>query len=61
MIGNGALQNMLNNDEVSAFEVAIDPNQNVLSTSKLVVTVRIIPIGVAKTIEVNLSYTIKLQ
>lgn len=61
MIGNGALQAMLNNDEVSAFEVAIDPNQNVLSTSKLVVTVRIIPVGVAKTIEVNLSYTIKLQ
>lgn len=60
MIGNGALQGMLNNEEVSAFEVAIDPNQNVLSTSKLVVTVRIIPVGVAKTIEVNLSYTVKL-
>ena len=51
---------MLNNEEVSAFEVLIDPNQNVLSTSKLVISLRIVPIGVAKTIEVNLSYTVKI-
>lgn len=59
-IGQSAIQDMLNNEEVSAFEVLIDPNQNVLSTSKLVISLRIVPIGVAKTIEVNLSYTVKI-
>ena len=63
-VGNSALQEMINNEEISPIPenspkkmLDIDPDQDVLATSKLVVTVNIIPVGVAKTIEVNLKYT----
>ncbi|QKG57004.1 DUF2586 family protein [Hymenobacter sp. BRD128] len=43
--------------EVSALSVFIDPTQNVISTSRLAVEVRIIPVGVARQITVNLGLT----
>lgn len=47
--------------EVSAFEVLIDPNQNVLATSKVVITIKIIPRGVARFIEINIGFTVSLS
>ena len=58
--GDRALQNMLNAGEISAFLISIDENQNVLSTSKIIVTATIIPVGVAKNIEVPLSFAVQL-
>lgn len=44
--------------EVIADDVFIDPNQNVIVTSKIVIRVFARPIGVARKIEVNNSYNV---
>jgi len=54
------LQDMKNAQEISDFEVIIDPTQNVLSTSTVKVTVRIIPVGVARNIEFTIGYALNL-
>lgn len=59
--GNRALQNMVNSQEISAFSITIDEKQNVLSTSKIVIVATVIPVGVAKNIEIPLSYAIQLS
>jgi hypothetical protein len=53
-----ALDVMQRDFEVSAFSITIDPTQDVLSTSKLVITVKIVPVGVARTIEVNVGFAL---
>ena len=40
--------------------VLIDPDQNVLSTSQVVITVKIVPVGVARTIIVNIGFVPKI-
>jgi len=55
-----ALDPMMSNDEISAYDVIINPAQNVLSTSKLAVTIKIVPTGVARTIEVNIGFTLSI-
>ncbi|QCW20336.1 tail sheath protein [Flavobacterium phage FPSV-S1] len=55
-----ALEEMQRNVEISAFEVTINPNQNVLSTSKLAITIKIVPVGVARNIEVNIGFAVKV-
>jgi hypothetical protein len=47
--------------EISAFEVAIDANQNVLSTGKLIVAVSLVPIGVARNIVVNIGFNVSIS
>lgn len=42
---------------ISGKEVIIDPDQNVLSTSKIIVTVKIQPKGIAEMIEVTIGLT----
>lgn len=56
-----ALEVMQRDAEISAFQVIINPAQNVLSTSKLIITVKIVPIGVARTIQVNIGYAVSVQ
>jgi len=51
---------MERDDELSAFGVTIDPLQNVLSTSKLEITISIVPIASADNIEVNIGFTTSL-
>ena len=46
--------------EASAIGVTIDPNQNVASTSKVVVAINIVPIGVARNIVVNIGFKTSL-
>ena len=48
---------MIRNAELSAQSVSIDSTQNVLATNKLVISVRLVPIGVAREIQVNISFT----
>ena len=55
------LEQMEIDGEISQFEVLIDPDQNVLSTSKVVITIKIIPRGVARFIEINIGFTVALS
>jgi hypothetical protein len=52
---------MLRDGELSAQKVAINPAQNVLSTGKLVITVNLVPMGVARNIIVNIGFNVSIQ
>ncbi len=52
-----ALDQMRSNTEISQRQVSIDPTQDILSTNTLTISVSIIPIGSAETIEVNIGFT----
>jgi hypothetical protein len=54
------LESMQRDEEISAFDVLINPNQNVLSTSKIILTVKIVPRGVARQIEVNIGFSLNI-
>lgn len=56
------LADMERNGELSegGFEVYIDPDQNILSTSILQVVVRLVPVGVARQIEVTIGLTTQI-
>lgn len=54
------LNQMVRDVELSAFSVVIDPSQNVLSTSTLVITIALVPIGVARHIQVNIGFTLSI-
>ena len=51
-----ALEGMIANQEVSAFDVYVDPKQNILATSELKVKAEITPIGTARKITVDLGF-----
>lgn len=55
-LGDRALSSMEADGELSAYEVIINSNQNVVSTSKLEITVKLVPVGVAREIIINLGY-----
>ena len=57
---NRALSVMVSNSELSAFSVVIDPTQSFLSTSNLIVQVNLVPMGVARTITVNVGFTLSI-
>lgn len=53
-----ALDVMQRDFEISAYSITIDPTQNVLSTSQLIINVSIVPVGVARTIKVNVGFAL---
>ncbi|MDX9703930.1 MAG: DUF2586 family protein [Candidatus Auribacterota bacterium] len=58
----GKITNAINNGmtaggEISSVTAFVDPKQNILSTSKLVVSLQIVPVGYAKTITINLGFS----
>jgi hypothetical protein len=55
-----ALEQLERDEEISAFNVIIDPTQDVLSTSKIEITIQIVPVGVARQIEINIGYTVSI-
>lgn len=55
-----ALEAMETDGEVSAFSVVIDPAQNVLSTSKLTIAIKVVPVGVARNIVVNIGFAVNV-
>lgn len=57
---NPSLNQMVIDGNISQFKVIINPRQNVVSTSTVQVQIKIIPLGVARTIDVLLSYTTSL-
>lgn len=50
---------MKRNGEISGYEAYINPNQQVLRTSKLEVIVKIVPVGTLRKIEVKIGLTLK--
>lgn len=59
-VANAPLEAMEKAGELSGHKVVIDPTQNVLATSKLVLTIQNVPVGVARLIQINIGYTTKL-
>lgn len=59
--GNASLNQMLADEELSSAVVFIDPVQNVLSSSELVVTAELQPVGAARKIKVNIGFVTKLS
>ncbi len=55
------LRDMQNERELSGEEVYIDPDQNILATSTLVIQARGIPVGVARHIVVDLGFEVAVN
>lgn len=55
-----SMNQMVANGEISAFATDIDPTQNVLSTSKIVINVNIVGVGIARNIVVNLGFSLSV-
>jgi Protein of unknown function (DUF2586). len=56
-----ALEQMERDGEISGKDVIINPAQNVLTSSKIELTVQIVPVGVARKIVVNIGFVVKLS
>jgi len=59
-ICNEPLENMKKAGELSGMAVTIDPNQNVLSSSELVINVGEVPVGVARRIRIKIGFKLKV-
>ena len=57
MAGTPLIQ-MQSANEISGFNVNINPNQNVLSTGILNVTVELVPVGVARNIIITIGFAL---
>lgn len=60
-LAEDTLVRMKRDGELSGFKVMIDPNQSILSTSKLAVVVKLIPVGVLREVKVSIGFTIKIE
>lgn len=58
--GQRPLAAMAADGEVSGYSVYVNPEQNVLATSKVEVVIKIVPVGVAREIAVTIGLTAKL-
>ncbi len=52
---------MVRDIDLSSFQVTIDSTQDVLSTGKLIIAVELLPIGVARSIQVNIGFVTALS
>lgn len=57
----GQLNAMENDGDISASQVLIDPDQDVLATSNLTVTIKVLPLGIAEFITVNIGFTTSIS
>lgn len=55
-----ALEQMEVDEELSAFAVTIDTTQDVLTTSQVDIGILIVPVGVARAIEVTIGFTVSI-
>lgn len=56
-VAGRGVQDMLRSNELSAGKVVIDPTQDIASTDTLSVTVQLVPVGTARSIEVIIGFT----
>jgi hypothetical protein len=54
------LDSMARDSEISAFSVVINPAQNVLTSSNLVIAVAVVPVGVSKQITINIGFAVSV-
>lgn len=59
-ISSMPLEQMQRDGEISGFKIYINPNQEVLTNSRLLVTIKIVPVGVLREVVVNLGFTLQL-
>lgn len=57
---NPSLQQMVSDGDLSAFNVLIDPKQNVLSTSTVNVQINLVPEGIARVISVKIGFALSV-
>lgn len=57
---NPNLSQMVTDGDLSDYRIVIDPAQNVLTTNKVKITLKLLPLGIADFIEVTLTYVAKL-
>jgi len=55
-LSDQALAQMESNRELSAFQTLINPQQDVLTTGELTITLELVPVGVARSIIVNIGF-----
>jgi hypothetical protein len=55
-LANAPLEQMEADGEISDYKIIINPNQDVLSTSTLELTLQNVPMGVARIIKVNVGF-----
>lgn len=55
-LASTSLDAMIRANEISSYEILIDPAQNILATSTLLITANILPTGVARHITINLGF-----
>lgn len=60
-VGDDALGQMDRDGELSGFQTIIDPEQNVLSTGIIEITIEQVPVGVARSFTVNIGFTTQLS
>jgi hypothetical protein len=60
-IAGKALDDMEKAGELSGYKVEIDPEQNVLATSELVVQIKNVPVGVMRMVKIKIGFTTKLN
>jgi hypothetical protein len=60
-LAEAPLEQMQRDGELSGFQVSIDATQNVLATSKLQVTVKLVPVGVMREIVVTIGFALKIE
>ena len=53
------LDQMIRDGELSGYKISINPNQQILKTSKLEVVVKLVPVGVLREIIVKIGLTLK--
>ena len=56
-LAGSATEQMAKDGELSAQQVIIDPTQDVLTSSTLIITVVLVPVGVARHIVINIGFT----
>ena len=54
------LDSMERDTEISAFNVKIDSTQDILTTSNMIISVAIVPVGVAKQITINIGFAVSV-
>ena len=59
-IASIALEQMERDGELSGFKIFINPDQDVLSSSRLQVTMKIVPVGVLREIVVNIGFALNV-
>jgi hypothetical protein len=59
-VAGAPLNQMATDGDISAYDVVIDPTQKILVTGILYITLKIVPVGIAKTISVTIGYVPKL-